>query len=295
MPGPPGRGHRGLTAAAVLALLVALTGCEPVERPRIPRLATVAPPVSWQWQLTGDLDHTVEAGIFLLDVFRTPAEDVRRLVERGRRPLCHVTVGSFSSDDPDADRFPAALIGAPARSAAGAGAAGGPPRESPAVRSPDRTERSGGRWLDIRQWSALEPVLADRFRLCRGKGFVGVAPVDVDGFTHQTGFPLTFDDQLRFNRRVADLARRIGLTPGLVNDVRQVQALEPYFDFAVNEECVRLRECAKLLPFVEAGKLVLHVEYEGSVADFCVTTLGYGFSSMRKHRDLGIWRAPCPG
>lgn len=71
-------------------------------------------------------------------------------------------------------------------------------------------------------------------------------------------------------------------------------ALAPDFDFAVNEECVRLDQCARLLPFVEADKPVFHVEYSGSPTDFCVTTVGYGFSSIRKERELDAWRIPCP-
>ena len=117
-----------------------------------------------------------------------------------------------------------------------------------------------------------------------------MAFADVDGYAHRSGFPLDFDDQLRFNRRLATLARSLALSPGLVNDVPQVAALAPDFDFTVNEECVRLRQCAKLLPFTDAGKPVLHVEYAGSTADFFVTTVGYGFASMRKQRELDAWR-----
>ena len=108
--------------------------------------------------------------------------------------------------------------------------------------------------MDVRLWDVLEPILADRFRLCRGKGFGAVALADADGYAHQPGFPLDFDDQLLFNRRVAELARTLDLSPGLVGDVPQVTALAPDFDFAVDEECVRLRRCAKLLPFVDAGQ-----------------------------------------
>lgn len=73
----------------------------------------------------------------------------------------------------------------------------------------------------------------------------------------------------------------------------QVAALAPDFDFAVNQECVRRRECAKLLPFVDAHKPVFHVEYVGEPATFCVTSVGYGFASMRKDRALDAWREPC--
>ncbi|WP_422770884.1 endo alpha-1,4 polygalactosaminidase [Plantactinospora sp. WMMC1484] len=269
-------GIRRSAGLLVTALLLATPGCR-----LLPDRSTPVPPwpggqtPSWQWQLTGPLDSTVDAQVYVLDGFRTSLEAARRLRADGRRLVCHVDAGVHQESRPDATRIPAAVLGAPARVP---GQPAGAPR---------------GRWLDIRQWSALEPVLADRFRLCRGKGFVAVLPVGMDGYAQRSGFPLTFDDQLTFNRRVADLARQASLAPGLGNDIDQVLALEPYFDFAVNEECVRRTECARLAPFTQAGKPVFHVEYQGSTADFCTTAVGYGLSSIRKDRDLGVRRDTC--
>ncbi|MEH0981131.1 endo alpha-1,4 polygalactosaminidase [Micromonospora sp. CPCC 205556] len=266
------RARRVLPAAVALTLLTPMYACRP--GPLTPPGAPTPWPTAyahrwqWQWQLDGPLDVTVDADVFLLDPVRVTAADTTALRRRDRRLICHVPVGSYAGTDPDASRFPAALRGAPT---------GQPQR----------------RWLDIRRWDVLEPVLADRFRLCRGKGFGSVALVDADGYAHRTGFPLGFDDQLLFNRRLATLARSLDLSPGLVNDVGQVAALAPDFDFAVNEECVRLRQCAKLLPFADARKPVFHVEYAGTPEQFCVTTLGYGFSSIRKTRERDSWREPC--
>ncbi|MEV5764575.1 endo alpha-1,4 polygalactosaminidase [Micromonospora sp. NPDC052213] len=268
-----GRGpRRVLSACVVLALLAAVGGCRVALTP--PGAPTTWPTESagrwrWQWQLSGVLDPTVDADVFLLDPVATTAAQTAELRSRDRRLVCQVHVGSVLPTDPDASRFPAVVWGAASR-------------------------RPQSRWLDVRQWDALRPVLADRLRLCRGKGFGAVALADADGYAHRAGFPLDFDDQLLFNRRLAELARSLDLSPGLVNDVPQVAALAPDFDFAVNEECVRLGLCAKLLPFVEAGKPVFHAEYTGSTTDFCVTTVGYGFSSIRKDRELGAWRASCP-
>ncbi|MFC0508490.1 endo alpha-1,4 polygalactosaminidase [Micromonospora costi] len=264
--------RRALAAGAVLVLLVPAYGCRvDVTAPGAP---TPWPPASarhwqWQWQVTGRLDTDVDADVFLLDPVRTTTAETSVLRARDRRLVCQVYVGSVVPDDPDASRFPAGVLGAAGR-------------------------RPQSRWLDVRRWDALEPALADRFRLCRGKGFGAVALADADAYLHRSGFPVSFDDQLLFNRRLARLARSLSLSPGLMNDVPQVAALAPDFDFAVNEECVRLGQCAKLLPFVDAGKPVFHVEYTGSTADFCVTTVGYGFASARKQRTLDAWRETCP-
>ncbi|MFC8850854.1 MULTISPECIES: endo alpha-1,4 polygalactosaminidase [unclassified Micromonospora] len=275
--GPPspcvGRAPRRL-----LRLLVALTllttpyGCRAAATP--PGAPTPWPSGQarhwrWQWQLTGPLDTTVEADVFLLDPVRTTSTETAALRARDRRLVCQVGVGAYARTDPDADRYPAAVGGAAGR-------------------------LPGTRWVDVRRWDVLEPILADRLRLCRGKGFGAVALADADGYAHPTGFDLGFDDQLQFNRRAAALARSLDLSPGLLGDVPQVAALAPDFDFAVDEECVRLRQCAKLLPFADAGKPVFHVEYTGDPDEFCVTTLGYGFASIQKRRELDAWRDACP-
>ena len=140
----------------------------------------------------------------------------------------------------------------------------------------------------------LRPILADRFRLCASKRFDAVTPAGVDGYLHRTGFPLTADDQLTFNHRLADLAHSMSLSVGLVDDLAQAAALEPAFDFALNEECVPQRQCDRLKPFVAADKPVFHVEYAPTSDSFCPTTARLGFSSIRKNRSLDAWRAPCP-
>lgn len=268
MPGRT-RVERGLAALSPLVLLLAsVASCSTTDDPVEPPRPWLSGSQTWQFQLSGELDPAIDAEVFVLDGFDTTAQDAQSLRARGRRLICHVGAGAYESDRPDAGRFPADAIGS-------------------------ATGRPDERWLDIRQWQILEPILADRFRLCRGKGFDAVAPDGVQGYTAETGFPLTFDDQLAFNRRLAVLARSLGLSPGLRNDVEQAMALQPDFDFAINEECVRLRRCDRLVPFVDAGKPVFHVEYEATTGDFCVTALGYGFSSMRKDRALGVWRAPC--
>lgn len=224
--------------------------------------------LTWQWQLTGPLDLTVDADVYELDGFTTPAAAVATLRTGGRRVICYISVGAFEDFRPDARRFPRTVIG----------------REN---------GWPGERWLDIRRWTALEPLLRERFAMCRAKGFDAVEADNVDGYANESGFPLRAADQLAFNRKVAALAHSLGLAIGLKNDLGQVAELEPSFDFAVNEECFRYAECGRLAPFVRAGKPVFHVEYDVDPARFCAQTRRLGLVSMRKHPDLDVWRAPC--
>ena len=239
----------------------------PNGEPRARRWVPV-PGSSWQWQLTGPVDESVDAAVYELDAFDTEPAVVARLHAAGRRAICYVDAGTYEDFRPDASRFPDDVLGK----------GNGWP---------------GERWLDIRRWDVLAPVLDGRLGLCRAKGFDGVELDNVDGYLAPTGFPLGADDQLLFNRRLAELAHRHGLAAGLKNDVEQAEALEPEFDFAVNEECFAEDECRRLRPFVAAGKAVFHVEYDVAPAEFCPVTRALGFSSIRKRPDLDAWRQPC--
>ena len=226
--------------------------------------------VTWQWQLTGEVDVSVDADVFDVDLFTTSDDVVAALGALGRRTICYLSAGTFEPWRPDADRFPPDVIGEPLDD------------------WPDE------RWLDIRRLDALGPILEERLDLCRAKGFDGVEPDNVDGYANDSGFPLTDADQLAFNRWLADRAHERGLAVALKNDLDQVAELEPWFDLAVNEECFEFDECATLAPFVETGKPVLHVEYAVDASEFCPATTALGLSSMRKRLDLDAWFERCP-
>jgi hypothetical protein len=269
----------GLTRLARAVLLVALLAAcssppgppgppEPPAPPAPPAPWRVEPGLTWQWQLTGPLDLTVPADVYELDGFTASAADVARLRAAGRRTICYVNAGAYEDFRPDAARYPAALRGRP-------------------------NGWTGERWLDVRRWQVLEPVLLARLRMCRDKGFDAVEADNVDGYANDTGFALRAGDQLAFNRRVARLARGLGLAIGLKNDLGQAADLEPDFDFAVNEECVRYAECDRLAPFARAGKPVFHVEYDLPVAAACAGARPHGLTTIVKRPSLDAWRATC--
>ena len=83
------------------------------------------------------------------------------------------------------------------------------------------------------------------------------------------------------------------MSVALKNDLGQVKALVPDFDLAIVEECFQYRECGKAVPFIDAGKAVLEVEYKLDRSDFCSKAQALGFSSMKKRLSLGPWRRPC--
>lgn len=256
--------------AAVLALLVlaavalVAAGCsesdpadDGADGPWRPSAGT-----TWQYQLSGDLDVSVDADVFVVDWEDTTAEQVRELHDRGRRAVCYVNAGAYEEWRSDAAGYPAAVLGAPLD--------GWP----------------GERWLDVRRTDVLLPLLAARLDVCRDKGFDAVEGDNVDGYANESGFPLGAGDQLPFDRAVADLAHERGLSIGLKNDVEHIAELEPSFDFAINEECFAYDECAAYAPFVQAGKAVLNVEYSAPSEDVCDRAGDLGLSTVFKELEL---------
>ncbi|WP_144019023.1 endo alpha-1,4 polygalactosaminidase [Demequina sp. NBRC 110056] len=226
--------------------------------------------MTWQWQLSGRLDTSLDVQVYDVDLYDTSANQVKQMQAQGKHVICYLSAGSYESYRPDAGQFPESVLG---RTLSG---------------WPDE------RWLDVRQLDVLLPIMEARMDLCAQKGFDGVEPDNVDGYQNNSGFNLTAKDQATYNRAIARLAHERGLAVGLKNDLDQVAALEPYFDFAVNEQCAEYDECGMLTPFIKAGKPVLHVEYDLPVSSFCPTTTALGFSSMKKNLDLDAARTPCP-
>lgn len=133
-----------------------------------------------------------------------------------------------------------------------------------------------------------------RFEICRRKGFDAVEPDNVNGYTNDTGFPLTASDQLRFNRWVARQVHRRGMSVALKNDPEQARQLVGRFDFAVVEQCFQYHECGRFSPFVEADKAVFAAEYEVAPGSYCERAKALRFSAIRKGYGLFArpWR-PC--
>jgi len=225
--------------------------------------------LSWQWQLSVPVDQSVDAAVYDIDMFENDASVVTSLHAAGRKVICYIDVGGWEDYRPDAADFPASVKGKPID---------GWPSE---------------RWLDIRQIDVLQPIMAARFDLCAQRGFDGVEPDLMDAASADTGFPLTADDQLKYNLMIADLGHERGLAVGLKNDLTQIPQLVSHFEFSVNEQCAEYSECQLLVPFIAAGKPVFHAEYDVPTTAFCQQTTLLGFSSIRKKLELGARVETC--
>jgi endo-alpha-1,4-polygalactosaminidase (GH114 family) len=250
--------------------------------------------VSWHWMIDHPLDlenpkdiglhdpagnvlSTPEPMIYDIDGEFNSAATVAALHSMGKRVICYIDVGAYESYRADASSFPKRVRGKP------------------------DSHWEGSYWLDIRQRKFLLPIMRERMQMCKAKGFDAIEPDEMDGYANDTGFDVTYDDQLAYNRSIAEMAHEFGLSVGLKGDIDQAHDLWPYFDWTLNEQCFQYDECDKLVSsFIAHGKSVFQVEYDdphtnhrADVASFCPRANRSNFNSMKMPLDLNGGREPC--
>ena len=253
------------------------TSLPPTETP-IPEIWTPALGDSFSWQLGGneEINTSFDVAIFDLDAFETEASLISRLHSQGKKVICYISVGSWEDWRPDAADFPPEVIGN------------------------DYEGWEGEKWLDIRQIDLLAPIMRARMDICVAKGFDGIEPDNIDIHWANTGFDISYEDQLAYNIWLAEEAHQRGLAIGLKNNDEQVRDLLPYFDFALTEDCFDDEWCEEMLPFIEAGKPVFAAEYtdrisyEKFIAEICPQAEELGIYAFLKNRNLDEYRADCP-
>lgn len=251
-----------------LALNLQLDDTTSSEPPAAASVWQPAPGTSWQWQLSGSIDTSHNVAMYDIDLFDAPQAAIEQLHADGRVVICYFSAGSWEDWRSDAAAFPAATLG----------------RDN---------GWPGERWLDIRQLDQLAPIMLQRLDLAVSKGCDGVEPDNVDGYVNNSGFPLSGNDQLKYNRWLAEQAHSRSLSVGLKNDLNQVEALQPWFDWALNEECLQFQECELLLPFVHANKAVFGVEYQGNPASYCPQANVLNYDWLVKDLELGAAMTSC--
>jgi hypothetical protein len=233
-----------------------------------------APGLTWQWQLSEPpVDLSVEARVYDIDIFDNDASVVEKLHEQGRKVIGYISVGSREDWRPDAGAFPPEALGK------------------------EYEGWPGEKWLDIRRIELLKPVMLARLDLCKAKGFDAVEPDNIEIHDNETGFPITYADQLAYARWLAEEAHARGLAIGLKNAADMVAEVLACFDFAITEDCFVQGWADRVLPFITAGKAVFAAEYTDTGVDFpaaCAWGRAHTISFIQKNRILTAFRNACP-
>ena len=229
--------------------------------------------LTWQWQIgNNEIDTSIEADVYDVDLY-VDQSIIDELHAKGRKVICYISVGSWENWRPDKDQFPPEVLG----------------REYDGW--------PGEKWLDIRQIDKLAPIMLARLDLCKSKGFDAIEPDNMEIYTNNTGFPLTYEDQLKYALWLADESHKRRLAIGVKNAADQVKDLVEHFDFAITEDAFFYDWAEKMNPFVEAGKAVFAAEYTdlgGDFGSYCRKSKELKFSTILKKRGLDAWIQSCP-
>jgi hypothetical protein len=239
--------------------------------PAISLTTSVEPGLSYHVQLSGALKTYPNVKLYEVDLFDTSDTTIQALKNTGAKVLCYFSAGSAENWRADFSQFPSATLG----------------------KGLDGWQ--GENWLDIRN-SAVRSIMANRMTLAKQKGCDGVDPDNVDGYSNDSGFPLTSAHQLDYNRFLANTAHTKGLLVALKNSADLAAQLSTSFDLAVVEECAKYSECSAYSSFVAQKKAVLMIEYASKVSSkTCQTAKSLGFDLVFYNLDLdGKQRLLCP-
>lgn len=232
--------------------------------------AELYPGITWQIQYTNKLDINIDAKVFDIDLFDTSIQTIDLLQVNNKTVICYFSAGSYESNRPDSKTL---------LPAAGNKMDGWPER-----------------WLKIGNESILEniikPVMLSRIKLAKYKKCDGIDPDNLDGYNNKQ--PITYSQQISYNKWLSDIAHSLDLKIGLKNDLDQIKDLEKYFDFAVNEQCLQYEECDKLKPFQDSKKPIFEIEYKSNIwKKGCSENKKNGFSPILKKLSLDAWFQTC--
>lgn len=231
--------------------------------------------VVWDWQIGAEeAQIRVPTGTTVLDIdgFGTSAATVARLKSAGIYTVCYISAGTWEDWRPDAARYPAGLK----------------------LASVDGW--AGEQWIDtrdvFRSGSTLAPILRDRLKMCKDKGFDALEPDNLDAYQN-IGNGGTVQDARDFATWIADEAHAVGLAvlqknlpDQTLGTDRRGRRLVDVFDGILNEQCQQYAECAGLGEYGRRGKLALNVEYRSDLTLNCTNFAALGVSAMK--RDLGL-------
>lgn len=230
--------------------------------------------LTWQWMLSGAVVETsIKADVYDIDLFENEASVVADLKKQGSKVICYISVGSFEDWRPDANQFPPSVIGKA------------------------YADWPGERWLDIRQMELLKPIMLARLDLCKQKGFDGVEPDNIEIHDADTGFAISYTDQLAYFNWLAEAAHERGLAIGLKNAPDMVAEALPNADFAITEDAYYYGWIGEMLAFTQEGKPVFAAEYSDMAVDFgdaCEWGRKNQVSFIYKERDLTEQVQFCP-
>lgn len=225
--------------------------------------------MSLQYQITGEVDASVDAALYVVDLFDTKAEQVTQLRAAGRVVVAYVSVGTLESWRSDAAQFPRTAVG----------------RTVP--------NYSNESWLDVRD-AEVRRLMKARLDRAVLKGFDGIFASTLGAYRQNSGFALTRADELDYHTFLTSAAHAAGLAIGLSGDFELSAELAPQYDFAIATNCIARDSCGDLAPLQANGVPVFDLESATDHDLICERAKSFGIDVTFKDARYGAARSTCP-
>jgi len=245
-------------------LEITLNQCAATPAPENPATSTFGMDNQYNLQYN-DTENIVSDGFDIIDIDSedSSTELITSLKESGKKVVCYISAGSYENWRSDKDRFPSEVLGK------------------------NMSGWEGEKWLDISNIEQLKPIMAERMDRAKAKGCDAIHPDNIDGYSNDTGFILSYNEQLTYNKMLATLAHERSMLIGLKNDTGQVIDLVESFDFAINESCYLYNECDTYSHFIDVQKPVYIIEYQEDIFNKnSLDAKENGFHMILKNRNL---------
>jgi hypothetical protein len=231
----------------------------------------LGPRTTWQVQLTGKLDTTIDARLYIVDFEDVGAATIAELHAAGRAVACYLSAGSWESWRSDATSFPVATIG------------------NPMANYPQEY------WLDIRDGTVQGLMLA-RVNRARSNGCDAIELSNLSNTGQDTGFAaLASTDYVTYGQAMARAVSARGMSVGLDGAEDLLGELLPVFDWGAAVDCFATDGCQAWSPMLAANRPVLLVEFgdAATAQEICASATQAGYDALIKNRAFDAFRIPC--
>jgi hypothetical protein len=231
-----------------------------------------SPGVTWQAQLSGSVDPTLDVDVFYLDADYTGSAVVSELKSKGKTVLCYVSAGTFEPWRQDANAFPESALGEPLADY---------PREQ---------------WLDVRNPTVRDLMRARLAAMARA-GCQGVYPSTLEAHLHSSGFDITREDMLAYASWLSTEIHALGMSAGLSAPGDLVPDAERAYDWALAIDCLTTSGCTPWARVRQSGRAVLLVEFgdASNATRVCDAAAALGFDAIIKRPAFDGFRLGCKG
>ena len=223
-----------IRCSIIVFIIIAFTACDEADLTSEYYTPSANPSTSFYYDVEGGFSLSESVDVYIVDLFDAGSSSITTLQSSGIKVMCEMSIGAVSSGDSDYSSFTANsdILG-------------------------DDT------WLDIRS-STVSTLINARLQVALDNGCDGVLFTNAENFNEDTTFSITENNQISYNRSLAEDAHTYGLTVGIQIDDKFAQTilddLVSSFDFLIVKDTYTNSYTEYTSMFLNKNKPVIDIE-----------------------------------